>query len=186
MNLRILALTVGALLSLLWHPSFSDDVIELSAVRGPVEMRDLTNIASELGLRIELFDYESTIPHCIHLYVDESVDGGPTVRHDGNGHCGVAGKHRLTISWKIVDGKARFGFKRYHRDFDQGGGIGGPTITVSNSDGHTLFRIDPPRLSMNAEAVLVHGAYGSRGKTITDFKVIAELRPNAEGIVGTE
>ena len=179
--------TIAVILAGLFsHLAISNDEIVVSPVQGVAEVRDLLNVASELGLHFEMFDYETIDDHCLHFYIDEFTNDEPVTRHDGSGHCGVAGKHRLTVSWKLDQGAAKFSFKRFNRELGQGGGVGGLEISVPNSMGSTLYRISPPSFSIGSKTTLLHGAYGWKSDNITDFKVIVEFRPNPEGIVGTE
>lgn len=64
--------------------------------------------------------------------------------------------------------------------------VGGPTIAVPNSMSSTMYRVPEPVFSFGTETVLLHEGYGQNGRSATDFKVIVELRPNPDGIVGTE
>lgn len=184
--LRTLKALLGIVVCLFNQSAFSDDEVPVSPVRGVVEMRDLANVASELGLRIEMFDYETSQDHCLHFYVDTSTNDKPVTRHEGGGHCGIAGKHRLTVSWRLDGERAKFSFRRFNREIGQGGMVGGPSISVPNSMASTMYEVPQPVFSFESEAVLLHGAYGWKGKSITDFKVVVELRPNPDGIVGTE
>ena len=185
MTSRVQSIVLGLVALILADISDADASVELAPVRETVTIQDLANIAHELGLSFRIFDYETTEPHCIHFWVDVIVHGA-TTRHDGSGLCGLGGPARLTVMWKLNETTLEFSFKRFRRDIGQGGGVGGPSIVLPNTRGHSLYGIDPPRLSLGHEAVLVHGAYGWVQENRTDFKVVAELRPNPNKIIGTE
>jgi hypothetical protein len=157
--------------------------IPLQAVTGQVELRDLANVASTLGVHFKIFDYEAPAAHCIHFFVEEK---GPLreERHDAGGECGSGGPQRLTVQWRIQEGELTFHFFRYHRDINQGGSFGGTTILVDGN--HTSqYRVAPPLLDLGQETLLVHSKFGD-GDDAVELKVLAELRANPTGSMGTE
>lgn len=168
------------------NTSASDPPVDLVPVRGDVQFQDLSNLAEFMGIRFKTFDYETAEPHCIHFYVDEKSVGGDTTRHDGRGECGLAGPHRLTIQWKKEGGWLDFRFIRYRRDVAQGSSVWGPKIAIPDLGGQSLKRIHPSKLEIGRPVLVLHGSFSSRDGQRMEFKILAELRPNPDGIVGTE
>ncbi len=167
----------------LWLSVAFAEPITLEPVRGQVELRDLANVASTLGVHFDIFDYESPEAHCIHFYIEET---GPLRerRHDVGGECGLDGPQRLTVQRRLQPGELVFRFLRYRRDINQGGGFYGPSIPIDEH--HTSqFRVPPPRLELGKETLLVHSKYGV-GEDAIEVKVLAELRPNPAETIGTE
>lgn len=74
---------------------------------------------------------------------------------------------------------------RYRRDVDEGGSVDGPTLDIPETGG-ALYGVDASELAYDQEVVLVHGAYGSNDGPEMNFKVVAELRPNPDSVIGTE
>ena len=170
------------------NSSASDAPVDLVPVRGDIQFQDLSNLAEFIGIRFKSFDYETAEPHCIHFYVDEKPANADTTRHDRGGDCGLAGPHRLTIQWMTEAGWLDFRFIRKRRDIDQGSSVWGPRIAISNMGGQSLEGIDPPKLEIGRPALVVHVSFWSTGTDgqRVEFKVLAELRPNPSGIIGTE
>ena len=157
----------------------------LEKVGENVQAQDLANLASALGVQFEIFDYDPDEAHCVRFFVDE-IGEGNTARHDVQGLCGLAGPQRLTVQWKKEEGQARVRFMRYRRDSEQGASFGGPTLTTATQSGFTEYSIEAPQLDYDRETVLFHGAFGQNQGPRTEFKVLAELRPNPRQTVGTE
>ena len=157
----------------------------LEKVGENVQAQDLANLASALGVQFEIFDYDLDEAHCVHFFVDE-IDDENGARHDAHGLCGVAGPQRLTVQWKKEDGQAQFRFMRYRRDVEQGVSLVGPTLSAPTQSGFTEYSIEAPQLDYDRETVLVHGAFGRNQGPRTEFKVLAELRPNPRQTIGTE
>lgn len=166
----------------------SDAPVDLVPVRGDVQFQDLSNLAEFMGIRFKSFDYETAEPHCIHFYVDEKSVNGDTTRHDGRGECGLAGSHRLTVQWKVVDSSVEFRFIRQRRDVAQGSSVWGPKISIPGLGGQSLKGINSSKLEIGRPAVVLSGSFYSAGidQQRMDFKVLVELRPNPDGIIGTE
>lgn len=151
-----------------------------------VQAQDLDNLAATLGVMMQRYDYDTEEPRCLHFYVDEINVNGDQQRHDGAGLCGLAGPQRLTIQWKVDDSEVNFKFLRYRRDIRQGGSVNGPSLPIPTQQAFASRAIDPPRFQLNEETVLFHGVYGINDGPQMSFRVIAELRENARGRIGTE
>lgn len=153
---------------------------------GEVQAQDLDNLAATLGVMMQRYDYDTEEPRCLHFYVDEVTVDGDEQRHDGAGLCGLAGPQRLTIQWVTEGSEISFKFLRYRRDVRQGGSVSGPTLTAPTHLGSAAYGIAPPEFRLNEETVLYHGVYGPNNGPQMSFRVIAELRENARGRIGTE
>lgn len=183
--MRKLIRTVSAVIALVLGASLAFGDAPLEKVRENVQAQDLANLAGALGVQFEIFNYTLHEPHCVHFFVDE-IDGSDSVRHDAHGLCGLAGPQRLTVQWKTEDGHAQFRFMRYRRDGEQGVSLGGPTLSAPTLSGFTEYSTEPPQLEYDRETVLYHGAFGRNQGPRKEFKVVAELRPNPNGRIGTE
>ncbi len=183
---RLFSTLLGVTALLVGIPLAFGDTVQLVPVDRNLQARDLANLAEAVGLRFEIFDYDTVEPHCVHFFVDEVDGSGAITRHDGHGQCGLAGPQRLTIQWKAEAGQVDFRFIRFRRDIEQGGSVSGPTISIPESAGLTEYGIVPPELSFGRETVLFHGAYGWNEGPRMEFKVLAELRRNPNGVIGTE
>ena len=170
----------------LWLGVAFAESIPLEAVRGQVQLQDLANVASTLGVHFDIFDYEAPEAHCIHFYVEET---GPLRerRHDVGGECGLDGPQRLTVQWQLQPSELSFQFFRYRRDINRGGMISGPSIPINEHHKHgtTGYSVPSPHLELGKETLLVHNKYGE-GEDTMEVKVFAELRPNPAGTIGTE
>ncbi|MEM7504442.1 MAG: hypothetical protein AAF417_20560 [Pseudomonadota bacterium] len=178
-------LVISALVGTVTAGSVALGDATLDKVDNRLQVRDLANLAGALGVGFELFDYELDDPHCIHFFVDETAESD-RIRHDGHGLCGLGGRHRLTVQWKVENEQVQVRFMRYRRDIEQGVTITGPSFPAPASGGFTEYAIDRPQLDYDRETVLFHGAFGQNQGPRTEFKVLAELRPNPSQTVGTE
>ena len=170
------------------NSSASDAPVDLVPVRGDLQFQDLSNLAEFIGIRFKSFDYETSEPHCIHFYVDEKSANGDTTRHDGSGECGLAGPHRLTVQWKVEECSLDFRFIRYRRDVAQGSSVWGPRIAIPDLGGQSLGRIHPSKLEIGRPTPVLSGSFWNTdaNQQRMEFKVLVELRPNPDGIIGTE
>ena len=183
---RLVSALLGAATMLVGSPAALSDAIKLTPADGSLQTQDLVNVADALGLRFEIFDYETAEPHCVHFFVDEIDPSGTATRHDGHGLCGRAGPQRLTIQWKAEGAELAFRFFRFRRDIKQGGSVSGPTIAIPEAGGTWAHRTEPPELAYGRETLLYHGVSGWNDGPRTEFKVLAELRRNPDGAIGTE
>ncbi len=170
------------------NSSESDSPIELAEVHGDVTVQDLFNLSTFLGFHFKIFDYETDGPHCVHFYVDAKLDIGESSRHDGRGLCSLGGPQRLTVQWKVEADLLEFRFLQFRRDIDQGSSVQGPRIQIPLSDGHSLKRVDSPLLQMGDPTILLHVSLriAAPEQRRMDFKVLVELRPNPNQVIGTE
>lgn len=164
--------------------SEAEQGVSLEDARDPVTIQDLANLASEFGLNFRMFDYEVTHSNCMQFLVDITINEA-TSRHKGSEICGLGGPERLTVYWQLKDTNLLFTFKIHRRDNSQLTSVSGPNIVLPNVSGHTLSNTRPPVLAPGRETVLLDGTYGLLGPMSTEFKVVAELRPNPDDVVGT-
>lgn len=161
------------------------DTVELTAVEQNLRTRDLANLGAAMGINFVIFDYEAADSHCVSFAVEESDGRGFEARHEGFGLCGRSGPQRLTVQWQAQAEELKLNFMRYRRDVEQGGSVSGPTIAIPGDNASALRGIDPPAFSDDAETVLVHAQFGLNEGPYKLIKVLAELRPNPTGSIGT-
>ena len=186
MNRRYLSALPGAAALLFGLPWAVGDTLRLTQVDKIREASDLANLADAVGVRFEIFDFDAVNPHCVHFFVDEMIGSDSKTRHDGGGLCGLAGPQRLTVQWKADSGRLAFRFIRNRRDIEQGGSLTGPTLPIPDRTTRSDYGTKASELAYGSETVLVHAAYGPDNGPRTEFKVLAELRSNPNGIIGTE
>lgn len=186
MTQRLPGILLGIGFMIVGNPLAVADSVQILPVDGSPQIRDLANLADAVGVRFRIFDYETAEPHCIHFYVEEVEDSGDVRRQDGHGLCGLAGPHRLTVQWKEAQDQVDFRFLRFRRDSEQGGSVAGPTVPTPKGAGFTEYAVEPPELAYGDETLLLRGMYGWNDGPRTEFRVLAELRRNPEGVIGTE
>ena len=173
------------------------ETYDLTRVQGQVLTRDLQNLGDAVGVKIEMFDYEIPISHCVHFSVELHVDSDPPEVIDARGECSDGGPHRLTVQWRENDGEVQLYFYLYRRDIGQGGGIGGPQFDVSGHGGWSGGGTRSQPVFKFGQRTQLTGAsyYKSMKNEYTGLwerewtkriVVFAELRENPEVIIGTE
>ena len=162
------------------------DAVKLVPIDRNLRVQDLANVAEAVGIKFKIFDYEVVEPHRVHFFVEEIDSTDARTKHDGSGICGLGGPHRLTVQWKAESGALEFTFMLFRSDIEQGGSVLGPKLEIPEPDGFSLYGIEAPHLQHDHEALLIHGSYGRNDGLQSHFKVLAELRPNQDRVVGTE
>jgi len=174
---------------------------ELTRAAGDVSWEDLKHLAFAVGVGMAVFDYKIDEDHCIHFFIDlyegdEAEE--PTESMDVGGECDRGGPHRLTVQWRKVDGELEFYFLRHRTDRRGSGGIGGNRIDISGygvSSGGGVYG-PGAKLKYGEQTVLVKLRYAefsglaengtSKQEWSKRIVVFGELRPNPNGIIGTE
>lgn len=198
MNYRSARLTSSAaqfaILILASHAVSSSEGSLKIRPQGPgVSHADLQILAATLGVRTESFDYEASRPHCVHFWVESTVnDENPDII-DARGECGESGPHRLTVQWHKKDDKVHLNFYLNHRDEKYSLGLGGPNFDIRDTgwEGGAAIQI-PTEFKFGQRSKLTEYRYQRSGygeptpNWARSIAIFVELRENPERIVGTE
>ena len=173
--------------------SSADTALQVRPQDPEVSQLDLQILAAALGVRTESFDYEASRPHCVHFWVESSVNNAVPDTIDARGACGESGPHRLTIQWRKKDDQVQLYFYLHHRDEKSLLGLGGPHFKIRDAawEGGGGIQI-PTDFNFNQRSKLTEYRYERSGSGdpapswARSIVVYVELRENPAGIIRTE
>ncbi len=173
------------------------DTYALTKVEEHVSQRDLEHLASALGVRMVIFDYEVPRNHCVHFSVELHSSDLLEDSIDGPGQCGRGGPHRLTVQWREKDGEVQLYYYLNHLVTGSGGGTSGPRFNVSGYGGRGGGGpAESAGLEFGNRVRLTSASYTgfvfnqNTGQAERDWRkhivVFVELRENPDGVIGSE